>query len=168
MVMKKPQLRNWVWIGTPVLIVLALLVWPYIASGQKADQSPTFEQSSMTIQRADGQSFLYSVEVALTREQEAYGLMFRRSLPTNAGMIFVYNPDQLVSMWMKNTYIPLDMLFVRKDGIIVKIITHAQPFDLTPLPSGEPVRGVIELNAGDVERNGLKTGDKVIFSAFSQ
>jgi hypothetical protein len=122
----------------------------------------------MTIRRSDGQSFPFIIEIAETPEQQRYGLMFRRALPQDAGMLFISDPDRPVSMWMKNTYIPLDMLFIRHDGTIVKIITHAEPFDLTPLSSGEPVRGVIEINAGEAERRGLKIGDKIVSSAFSE
>jgi len=167
--MKHPAfIRNLPWLAAVVFLAVVLFLWPRFVGGQGPDNSaPVFAHASMVIQRADGQSFPFSVEVAETPEQERYGLMFRHSLPDDAGMIFIYSPDQPVSMWMKNTYIPLDMLFVRHDGLIVKIITHAEPFDLTPLPSDEPVRGVIELTAGAVARDSLKTGDKVLFPAFS-
>jgi uncharacterized membrane protein (UPF0127 family) len=159
--------REFIWMLVVLAIVIAaFFAYSFFANAQSGN-APDFPRASMVIQRADGKTFPFTIEIATTREQDMYGLMFRRSLPADAGMLFIYGPDQPVSMWMKNTYIPLDMLFVAHDGAIVKIITHAVPFDLTPLSSGEPVRGVIEINAGEVEHLGLKTGDKVLFSAFS-
>ncbi len=93
--------------------------------------------------------------------------MFRRSMPSDAGMLFIWPADQIVMMWMKNTYVALDMLYVRHDGTIAKIITNAVPLDLTPLSSDEPVRAVIELNAGEATRRGLKPGDKVTSPALN-
>jgi uncharacterized membrane protein (UPF0127 family) len=147
-----------------VLLVGVYYGWFYYM--EHPSNAPAFPHDKLTIQRTDGTNFPYDVEVATTMPQEMYGLMYRKSLPDDHGMIFVYQPDQPVSMWMKNTFIPLDMLFVRKDGVIVKIITHAVPLDLAPLSSDEPVRAVIEINDGEAAKHGLKTGDKVLFSAF--
>jgi uncharacterized membrane protein (UPF0127 family) len=153
-------------IAVTLLFFLAVLLWGNFHD-PKPDDAPNFRRVGLSIKRADGAYFSYSVELAVTKEQEMYGLMFRHDLKPDTGMIFIYQPDQVVSMWMKNTYIPLDMLYVRADGTIVKIVTHAQPLDLTPLSSGEPVRAVIEINAGEVEKHSFKTGDKVLFSYFS-
>jgi len=86
--------------------------------------------------------------------------MFRRTLEPNRGMIFPYKPPQEVGFWMKNTWIPLDIIFIRSDGTIVRI-THAQAMDLTPLPSGEPVSAVLEIAAGRSAELGIKEGDIV-------
>lgn len=149
-----------------LLLFMAALMWGSF-NDSKPENAPSFAHAGLSIERHDGKYFSYAVEVATTKEQDMYGLMFRHDLKPETGMIFIYHPDQPVAMWMKNTFIPLDMLFVRGDGAIVKIVTNAQPLDVTPLASGEPVRAVIEINAGDVEKNGFKTGDKVLFSAFS-
>ena len=158
-----------VFAGLAIMLVLLLgyYLWPLIAFNPEPRDAPSFEKGTLILKRSDGKSFSYAIEIAKTEQQEMYGLMFRHSLAADAGMIFVYPTDEYISMWMKNTYIPLDMLFVRHDGIIVTITTHAKPLDLTPLSSGEPVRAVIELNAGDVEKNGFKTGDKVLFPGLS-
>jgi len=149
-----------------VIFGTAVTLWGKLHDPTPANV-PVFEHAILSIQRADGASFSYNIEVARTLEQELYGLMFRKYLPPDTGMIFIYTPDQPVSMWMKNTYIPLDMLFVRGDGIIAKIVENARPLDLTPIEAGEPIRGVIEINAGEVQKYGFKTGDKVLFSDFA-
>jgi len=84
--------------------------------------------------------------------------MFRKALAGDRGMIFPYDPPQDVAFWMKNTLIPLDILFIRSDGTIVRI-TKAEAMDLTPLPSGEPVAGVLEIRGGRAAELGIKEGD---------
>jgi uncharacterized membrane protein (UPF0127 family) len=161
---KTDSLRNALWIGVAAILGLLLFVSnPHYGTEPKPENAPTFPHASMTIQRNNGPTYLYDIEVATSSEQEAYGLMFRRVLLQNTGMIFLYQSDQDIHMWMKNTFIPLDMLFVRRDGIIAKIMTHTIPFDLTPLSSGEPVRAVVEINGGDADRLGLEPGDKILF-----
>jgi uncharacterized membrane protein (UPF0127 family) len=100
----------------------------------------------------------FTVEVAATPEQQERGLMFHRSLAGNRGMIFPYDPPQDVSFWMKNTLIPLDIIFIRIDGTIVRI-TQAKALDLTPLPAGEPVATVLEIRGGRAAELGIKEGD---------
>lgn len=166
--MKKPSvLRSLVWAGVPALGMVAALVGLSLYHRYSAPVM-SFPHATIQIQHADGSAPLaYTVEVATTPQQQAYGLMFRQSLAPNTGMLFVWDNDQVIRMWMKNTYIPLDMLFVRHDGIIEKITTHAVPFDLTTLSSDEPVRGVIEIGGDEAVRQHIKTGDKVLFPAFS-
>ena len=86
--------------------------------------------------------------------------MFRRSLPANDGMVFPYDPPQEVSFWMKNTLIPLDMIFIRPDGRIARITT-ARALDLTPVPSGEPISAVLEIRGGRAAELGIRAGDAV-------
>ena len=100
----------------------------------------------------------FKVEVAATPDQQERGLMFRRTLDPDHGMIFPYNPPQEVAFWMKNTWIPLDIIFIRSDGTIVRI-THAHAMDLTPLPSGEPISAVLEIAGGRAAQLGIKEGD---------
>jgi uncharacterized membrane protein (UPF0127 family) len=151
---------------TLAAFALLCLSWPLLANGMLLMHRPDFPHAELVIQRSDGQKINFHIEVASTPEQEEYGLMFVRSLPADAGMLFMVEPDRFMAMWMKNTYIPLDMLFVRHNGTIVKIITHAKPFDLTLLGSDEDVHGVIEINGGVVEAKGLRIGDKVLFPGF--
>jgi len=100
----------------------------------------------------------FTVEVAATPEQQERGLMFRKSVAADRGMIFPYEPAQEVAFWMKNTLIPLDIVYIRSDGTIARI-THAEAMDLTPLPSGEPITGVLEIRAGRAAELGIQEGD---------
>jgi hypothetical protein len=102
----------------------------------------------------------FVVEVARTAEQQERGLMFRRTLAPDRGMIFPYDPPQEVAFWMKNTLIPLDIVYIRADGTIARIV-HAQSMDLTPLPSGEPIALVLEIRGGRAAELGIAEGDKV-------
>ena len=100
----------------------------------------------------------FTVEIAATPEQQERGLMFRKSLADDRGMIFPYDPPQNVSFWMRNTLIPLNIIFIRSDGTIVRI-TKAKALDETPLPAGEPVAAVLEIRGGRAAELGIKEGD---------
>jgi uncharacterized membrane protein (UPF0127 family) len=113
----------------------------------------------LTIHTAHGARH-FNVEVAATPEQQGKGLMFHRSLAPDHGMIFPYDPPQEVAFWMKNTLIPLDIIFIGENGTIVRI-TNAKAMDLTPLPSGKPVIGVLEIRAGRAKELGIREGDRV-------
>lgn len=104
----------------------------------------------------------FKTDIADTREKQEYGLMFQNSIPNDYGMTFLYSGEKVISMWMKNTYIPLDMVFFDKQGYVVHIIKNAQPHDLSPKSSVIPVKGVIEMNGGLVEKNGISVGDKIV------
>ncbi|MDJ1157039.1 DUF192 domain-containing protein [Chelatococcus sp. SYSU_G07232] len=110
----------------------------------------------------------FSVEVMRTEAERARGLMERRHLPADRGMLFDFGSVQPVSMWMQNTYIPLDMLFIRADGTIARIAEHTEPMSTRIIPSGEPVLGVLELNAGTATRIGAKPGDRVEHPIFGR
>lgn len=109
----------------------------------------------------------FEVEVARTEEQRATGLMYRKTLGERAGMLFDFKVDQPVSMWMKNTYIPLDMLFIRADGSIARIAAMTTPLSTATIPSGEPVRAVLEIAGGQARKLGIKPGDRVAHPLFS-
>jgi uncharacterized membrane protein (UPF0127 family) len=113
----------------------------------------------LTIRSASGEHH-FSVQVAATPEQQEQGLMFYRSLGGDQGMIFPYDPPQNVAFWMKNTLIQLDMVFIRADGTIARIVT-AKPLDVTPVPAGEPIVGVLEIRGGRAAELGIREGDKV-------
>ena len=113
----------------------------------------------LTVHTATG-PHLFTVEVAATPAQQEQGLMFYRSLGADQGMIFPYDPPQAVSFWMKNTLIPLDMVFIRADGTIARIAT-ARALDETPVPAGEPVAAVLEIRGGRAAELGIRPGDKV-------
>ena len=111
----------------------------------------------LTIHSASGEH-RFTVEVAATPEQQETGLMFRTALAPDRGMIFPYSPPQDVAFWMKNTLIPLDMVFIREDGTIARIVT-ARPLDETTVSSGEPVATVLEIGGGRAAQLGIREGD---------
>jgi uncharacterized membrane protein (UPF0127 family) len=113
----------------------------------------------LTIRSASGEH-RFAAEVAATPEQQERGLMFRRELAPDHGMIFPYGPPQTVGFWMKNTLIPLDMLFIRADGTIARIAT-ATPLSLDTVGSGEPVAAVLEIRGGRAAELGIRAGDRV-------
>lgn len=108
----------------------------------------------------------FSVEVMRDDASRARGLMFRRSMPANQGMLFDFGVPQPVAMWMKNTYLPLDMVFIRKDGTIARIAADTEPLSTQVIPSNEPVISVLELNAGTAASLGLQPGDRVRHPLF--
>jgi uncharacterized membrane protein (UPF0127 family) len=110
---------------------------------------------------AGGSAYKFEVEVVATPETRAQGLMFRTSLAANAGMLFLYPGEQPVSFWMKNTLIPLDMLFLKADGSIAHIAHNAVPHDETPIDSGAAVQAVLEVKGGTAAALGIKEGDRV-------
>ena len=106
------------------------------------------------------------IEVAEDPQEKALGLMFRTELADNKGMLFPYSEARELSMWMRNTYIPLDMLFIRPDGVIHRIETRAEPMSERVITSGGPVSAVLELAGGATERLGIKAGDRVRYPLF--
>ena len=128
------------------------------AQGPIAERSAAgLEQVPLTIRSASG-AHRFTVEVAASPQQQERGLMFRRSLAPDRGMIFTYSPSQDVSFWMKNTLIPLDIIFIRSDGTIVRT-SHGVPLSLDPVPSGEPVAAVLEIRGGRSAELGINEGD---------
>ena len=116
-------------------------------------------QVPLTIRSATG-THHFTVQVAETPDQQERGLMFTKSLGPDQGMIFPYDPPQDISFWMKNTLIPLDIIFIRANGTIARI-ARAKALDETPLPAGEPVAAVLEIRGGRAAELGIKPGDKV-------
>ena len=108
----------------------------------------------------------YEVEVAATPHARAQGLMFRRSLAPGSGMLFDFGRDEVARMWMKNTFIPLDMVFADRDGVVRRIVRNARPRSLDTISSRAPVRAVLELNGGETERIGLAAGDRLRHPVF--
>jgi len=110
---------------------------------------------------AGGSTYKFEVELATTPAEREQGLMFRKTMAPNAGMLFLYPDEQQVAFWMKNTLIPLDMLFLKADGSIARIAHDAVPLDETPIPSNADVKAVLEVNGGTATALGIKEGDKV-------
>ena len=129
-------------------------------------QTPTtFERSTLTIQTEHG-SHKFDVELATTPDQLSFGLMYRRSLAVDAGMLFDYSRPQKVAMWMKNTLIPLDMVFIDAVGKVAHISERTVPQSLRTISSQVPVRAVLELNGGTVARLKIKNGDRIRHDIF--
>jgi uncharacterized protein len=108
----------------------------------------------------------FKVEVAADRASEERGLMFRKTMALNAGMIFDFGTATYQTFWMKNTILPLDMIFIRADGTISSIAPNAVPFSETPIGSVEPVRAVLEINGGRADALGIQSGQKVHAAIF--
>jgi uncharacterized membrane protein (UPF0127 family) len=109
----------------------------------------------------------FGVEMAATPEEQAKGLMFRRELPEGQGMLFDFHREQPAAFWMKNTYIPLDMIFIRGDGRILRIAEHTVPLSEELVRSGGPVRAVLEVVAGTAQKLGIAPGDRVAHPIFN-
>ena len=124
-----------------------------------------FARSNLAI-RVGGTLHSFSIEVARTPREQAQGLMFRRRLAADAGMLFVYDPPRPVSMWMRNTYVPLDMVFIAPSGRISHIVERTVPLSTQPIPSRGTVRAVLELNAGTAARLGIRPGNLVVTPAL--
>lgn len=130
------------------------------AEPQAASATSTQALLPVTIQTQAGERRL-RVEVARTSEEQSKGLMYRTSLPDDGGMLFPFDPPRPASFWMKNTVIPLDMIFIRADGTIARIAENTVPYSLTGVMSGEPVAAVLELAGGKSAALGIAEGDRV-------
>ena len=108
----------------------------------------------------------FTVELAVTPAEQARGLMFRKALAPDRGMLFPYKPPKRAAFWMKNTLIPLDIIYIGPDGRVLSIARNAVPHDETPLPSGGPVGGVLEIAGGRAAQLGILPGDRVLNKIF--
>jgi len=111
---------------------------------------------------------VFSVEMATTEEEKTQGLMHRRELADGKGMLFDFSPEQQISMWMKNTYISLDMIFIRADGRILRIAENTEPLSTKIISSGGLAKGVLEVIAGTAQKYGIKPGDRVAHPLFNK
>ena len=125
-------------------------------------------QSDRVDLRGDWGQASFIIEIADTREERAQGLMFRESMPRGAGMLFVYEHPQPASFWMKNTLIPLDIIFTDLNGMVTRVHSDAIPGDLTAIPGGGHVFAVLEINAGLAARYGITAGTELRHQVFSE
>ena len=139
--------------------VLLALVW---MTPPRAATTGTLEIASKTGVHS------FTVEVVATDEERARGLMYRREVPEGHGMLFDFKSEQPVSFWMKNTYVPLDMIFIRADGRILRIAENTKPMSEDLVPSGGPVLAVLEVVAGTAKKFGIAAGDTVSYPIFSR
>jgi len=111
---------------------------------------------------------VFNVEIARTTEERERGLMYRKELPDGQGMLFDFSPEQDVSMWMRNTYVSLDMIFIRADGRILRIAENTTPLSERIISSGGPVKAVLEVMAGTARKDGIAPGDRVAGPLFGR
>jgi uncharacterized membrane protein (UPF0127 family) len=109
---------------------------------------------------------MFSVEMAVTDEQRAKGLMYRKELADGRGMLFDFTPEQSISMWMKNTYISLDMIFIGADGRVTRVAENTEPESTRIVSSGGPAKAVLEVIAGTARKYGIAQGDQVVHPLF--
>lgn len=142
-------------------ILIALCVVPLtVVAEEPLDQA--FDNDVLVIAARDA-CHRFDIYLALSHAQQRRGLMRVRSLPASTGMLFVYPAEDYRSMWMKNTYIPLDILFARRDGSVSSIARNTEPQSLQSIASTEPVMFVLELNAGIAERLAIEPGSQLIW-----
>lgn len=125
------------------------------------ERSPAGLEQVPLIVRSENRTHRFTVEVARSPQEQAYGLMNRSALAPDRGMIFPYNPPQPVAFWMKDTLIPLDIIFISPGGRILSIAENTVPLSLESVPSGGPVEAVLELAGGRARELGIKAGDSV-------
>ncbi len=128
----------------------------------QAQQDIVFPKSELTIRTTGGKIYPFTIELAINDAQREHGLMFRKQMDPGHGMLFDFGAERQVSMWMENTVLALDMVFIRTDGTISHIRENAVPFSRDIIDSRGPVKYVLELNAGRTRALGIKVGDKVI------
>lgn len=148
------------------LALIALAPAGLQAQGQPAAVGGAGLESLVIV--SGGTRHAFQVEVMRTPDQRAKGLMFRNYMPTDRGMLFDFAASEPVAMWMQNTYISLDMLFIRADGTIARIAERTEPLSTRTIPSGEPVLSVLEINGGVSKQLGIKPGDKVEHALFKR
>lgn len=146
-------------------IFLACLLWLGGSSAAFSENAQISKLEPITLEGSDSVTML-TAEIADTEELRTRGLMFRHFLPEDKAMLFDFQKPRPVAMWMKNTNISLDMLFIREDGTIAAIAQDTVPQSLDTISVQEPVRGVLELAAGTVKRLGLRPNDKVYHRIF--
>ncbi len=151
---------------TLIGLVFALLVTLSFVMNQSIADSAKGEGLTQLVASTSKGEFIYNIELAVSSEQRTRGLMFRKKMPRNYGMLFDFVRTQKVTMWMKNTVLSLDMVFMRVDGTIAHIVENTTPHSLDIISSRFPVRYVLELNAGETARAGMKPGQILMHAIF--
>jgi len=151
--------------GWRTLLLAAVVVALSLVLANPGAQAASFQ--TLEIATKSG-VHVFSVEMATTEEERQKGLMYRKELPDGKGMLFDFSPEQQISMWMKNTYISLDMIFIRADGRILRIAENTEPMSMKIISSGGLAKGVLEVIAGTVQKYGIAPGDRVAHPLFSR
>lgn len=151
-----------------LLAAVATLTTPATRAQQPLLELSSYPQGTLQIVAADGRRHDFRVWIADTPARQTQGLMFVRDLPAGQGMLFVHREPLVASMWMKNTFIPLDMLFIDARGRIVSIAENTTPHSLDTISAGRPVTAVLELRGGEVARRAIRRGDRVLHEHFQR
>ena len=150
-------------------LALFLVVVGFVGMAMAAaPKAPKFDAAPLTITTKDGVVHPFTVELAISSAQREYGLMFRTEMAPDHGMIFDFQTPQLVRMWMENTVLPLEMVFLDGQGTVTHIVENAVPYSQTIIDSGGQVTYVIELNGGIVKKLGLAVGDRAASPAIGK
>ena len=147
------------------LAVGAVALLPMLACSAEPGDDEGFPRSALEIRSASGRQW-FNIRIADTEPRRELGLMYVTRLPSDEGMLFPEEQPQVMSMWMKNTLIPLDMLFIDTHGRIVCLLENAKPESLEILSCDKPVKAVLEIAGGEAQRRGIHVGDQVIHAAF--
>ncbi len=154
-------IRNWILL--PVLLLFIAIPGAWADS----EEEVSLVTEPLVIVTQAGKKNLFNVELARTNVERVYGLMYRQTLPEDSGMLFVFPEEEVErSFWMKNTFIPLDILFIKDNGLIHHIHENAIPHDLTPVSSQGPVSKILELNGGMAKKLNIRPGDTVYHALF--
>ncbi len=143
------------------LPLVGLIFLPLLAGRAGALDAGTLEIATKSGVR------IFSIELAVSDEERAKGLMYRKEVPDGYGMLFDFKQEQPVSMWMKNTYVSLDMIFIRDNGRIARIAESTEPLSERIISSGQPVRAVLEVAGGTAKKYGIAPGDRVAYPIFN-
>ena len=153
--LRRTRARVWMFVAA------AVVLYAIAGHGARAASVQTLE----IVTKSGVQVF--SVEMATTDQEKETGLMYRKELADGKGMLFDFSPAQEVSMWMKNTYIPLDMIFIRADGRILRIAENTEPLSTKIIPSRGLAKGVLEVIGGTAKKYGIEPGDRVAHPLFN-
>ena len=151
--------RNAAWSLVRGFLVAFFVVAACAGRTQAADFQPLEIATKTGVQ-------VFSVEMATTEQEKETGLMYRKELADGKGMLFDFSPEREVTMWMKNTYVSLDMIFIRSDGRILRIAENTEPLSTKIISSGGPARAVLEVPAGTAQKYGIRPGDRVAHALF--
>lgn len=147
----------------PFALVAALLL---LVGAAPLRALETFELDDLVVETTDGNRHAFRVELALSPAQKSQGLMFRPRLDADAGMLFLHARPRVLTMWMKNTLIPLDMIFISSDGTVIAVAEETTPRSLDVISSEAPAKAVLEVAGGTARRLGITPGAKVLHEAF--
>ena len=162
----RPAVRRWC-LATASCLAAALALLPMLACSAPLAADEGFPRSALEIRSAGGRQW-FNIRVADTEPRRELGLMYVTRLPSDEGMLFPEDQPRVMSMWMKNTYIPLDMLFIDTHGRIVCLLANTKPESLDILSCDKPVKAVLEIGGGEAQRRGIKVGDEVVHATFNR